>query len=158
MNRAGKVCIQLKQCEEDMEIVSFENGDPVNGRMEEHPSVEREVYRALVLGVRDYVNKNGFPGVIIGLSGGVDSALVLAIAVDALGPEKVRAVMMPSPYTSDISRIDAAEMVPDSTSAMTKFRFRTVFPRFCRRWPHSLRILPKTRRKKTFRPAYAVRF
>ena len=91
MNRAGKVCIQLKQCEEDMEIVSFENGDPVNGRMEEHPSVEREVYRALVLGVRDYVNKNGFPGVIIGLSGGVDSALVLAIAVDALGPEKVRA-------------------------------------------------------------------
>ncbi len=110
MNRDGKVCVQLKQCNEDMEIIAFENGDPVNGRMEKHPSVEEEVYRALVLGVRDYVGKNGFPGVIIGLSGGVDSALVLAVAVDALGPEKVRAVMMPSPYTSDISRIDASEM------------------------------------------------
>ena len=108
MNRDGKVCVQLKQCDEDMEIIAFENGDPVNGRMEKHPSVEEEVYRALVLGVRDYVGKNGFPGVIIGLSGGVDSALVLAVAVDALGAEKVRAVMMPSPYTSDISRIDAS--------------------------------------------------
>lgn len=110
MNRAGKVCVQMKQCEEDLEIVSFEHGDPVNGRIEASLSVENEVYRVLVSGVRDYVNKNGFPGVIIGLSGGVDSALVLAIAVDALGPEKVHAVMMPSPYTSDISRIDASEM------------------------------------------------
>lgn len=80
MNTDGKVCVQLKQCEEDLEIVSFDNKQPVNGRMEEHPTVESEVYRALVLGVRDYVTKNGFPGVIIGLSGGVDSALVLAIA------------------------------------------------------------------------------
>lgn len=110
MNADGKICVQLKQCEEDLEIVTFENKQPVKGRMEDHPSVEREVYRALVLGVRDYVCKNGFPGVIIGLSGGVDSALVLAIAVDALGPEKVRAIMMPSPYTSDISRIDASDM------------------------------------------------
>ena len=63
-----------------------------------------------MLGVRDYVGKNGFPGAILGLSGGVDSALVLAIAVDALGAEKVRAIMMPSPYTADISWIDAREM------------------------------------------------
>ncbi|MBU3737972.1 MAG: NAD+ synthase [Rhodoferax sp.] len=69
-----------------------------------------DLWDALVLGVRDYVNKNGFPGVIIGLSGGVDSALVLAVAVDALGPSRVRCVMMPSPYTADISRIDAQEM------------------------------------------------
>ena len=61
-------------------------------------------------GVRDYIGKNGFPGVILGLSGGIDSALVLAIAVDALGADKVRAVMMPSPYTADISWIDAADM------------------------------------------------
>jgi NAD+ synthase (glutamine-hydrolysing) len=74
------------------------------------PSVEAQVYQALVLGVKDYVNKNGFPGAIIGLSGGVDSALVLAIAVDALGAEKVRAVMMPSRYTADISWIDAEQM------------------------------------------------
>jgi NAD+ synthase (glutamine-hydrolysing) len=71
---------------------------------------EADLWDALVLGVRDYVGKNGFPGVLLGLSGGIDSALVLAIAVDALGPEKVRTVMMPSPYTADISWIDAREM------------------------------------------------
>ena len=71
---------------------------------------DADLWDALVLGVRDYVGKNGFPGAILGLSGGIDSALVLAIAVDALGPEKVRSVMMPSPYTADISWIDAREM------------------------------------------------
>jgi NAD+ synthase (glutamine-hydrolysing) len=64
----------------------------------------------LVVGVRDYVTKNGFPGVLLGLSGGIDSALVLAVAVDALGKDKVRAVMMPSPYTADISWLDARDM------------------------------------------------
>lgn len=73
-------------------------------------SPEADLWDALVLGVRDYVGKNGFPGVLLGLSGGIDSALVLAIAVDALGKGKVRAVMMPSPYTADISWIDARDM------------------------------------------------
>ena len=68
---------------------------------------EESVYRALVLGVRDYVEKNGFPGVVIGLSGGIDSALTLAVAVDALGAERVEAVMMPSRYTREISLEDA---------------------------------------------------
>lgn len=68
------------------------------------------LWKALVLGVRDYVTKNGFPGALLGLSGGIDSALVLAIAVDALGKDKVRTVMMPSPYTADISWKDAQEM------------------------------------------------
>lgn len=65
-------------------------------------------WEALVLGVRDYVNKNGFPSVVLGLSGGVDSALTLAVAVDALGPERVEAVMMPFRYTSSMSVADAA--------------------------------------------------
>jgi NAD+ synthase (glutamine-hydrolysing) len=73
-------------------------------------SAEADLWDALVLGVRDYVGKNGFPGVILGLSGGIDSALVLAVAVDALGKDRVRAVMMPSPYTADISWIDARDM------------------------------------------------
>ncbi|MCB2018497.1 MAG: NAD+ synthase [Hydrogenophaga sp.] len=73
-------------------------------------SPEADLWHALVLGVRDYLGKNGFPGAILGLSGGIDSALVLAIAVDALGRERVRAVMMPSPYTADISWIDARDM------------------------------------------------
>jgi len=74
------------------------------------PELEAQAWAALVTGVRDYLGKNGFPGAIIGLSGGIDSALVLAIAVDALGAERVRTVMMPSPYTADISWIDAREM------------------------------------------------
>jgi len=69
-----------------------------------------EVYRALVLGVRDYVRKNGFRQVVIGLSGGIDSALTAAVAVDALGPEHVVGVFMPSPYTSRESREDVAEL------------------------------------------------
>jgi NAD+ synthase (glutamine-hydrolysing) len=74
------------------------------------PTGLAEVWDALVLGVRDYLGKNSFPGALIGLSGGIDSALVLAIAVDALGPENVRCVMMPSPYTADISLVDARDM------------------------------------------------
>jgi len=70
---------------------------------------ESSVYRALITGTRDYVDKHGFPGVIIGLSGGIDSAAVLAVACDALGPERVRAVMMPFRYTSTISQEDARQ-------------------------------------------------
>ena len=77
------------------------------GEVHTERSLEESVYRALVCGVRDYVEKNGFNGVIIGLSGGIDSALTLAIAVDALGPERVVAVMMPSKYTTDLSRNEA---------------------------------------------------
>ena len=73
-------------------------------------SPEADLWDALVLGVRDYVGKNGFPSVLLGLSGGIDSALVLAVAVDALGKDRVRTVMMPSPYTADISWIDARDM------------------------------------------------
>ena len=71
---------------------------------------DADLWHALVLGVRDYLGKNGFPGALLGLSGGIDSALVLAIAVDAIGADKVHAVMMPSPYTANISWIDAREM------------------------------------------------
>jgi len=73
-------------------------------------TADEDLWDALVLGVRDYIGKNGFPSVLLGLSGGIDSALVLAIAVDALGKDQVRAVMMPSPYTADISWIDARDM------------------------------------------------
>jgi NAD+ synthase (glutamine-hydrolysing) len=82
---------------------------PQPGHIEPELSDEASAYRALVVGVRDYVNKHGFPGVVMGLSGGVDSALTLAIAVDALGAERVHAVMMPSRYTSSMSLDDAEE-------------------------------------------------
>ncbi|MDR3477504.1 MAG: NAD+ synthase [Gammaproteobacteria bacterium] len=75
------------------------------------PDENERIYQALVMGVRDYIQKNRFPGALIGLSGGIDSALTLAIAVDALGKDKVKAVMMPSRYTADISNEDAIAMV-----------------------------------------------
>ncbi len=81
---------------------------PERGDITPTPALEESVYGALVTGTRDYVRKNGFPGVVMGLSGGVDSALVLAIACDALGREQVRTVMMPFRYTSPMSEEDAA--------------------------------------------------
>lgn len=82
---------------------------PQAGETEPDVEPEENLYSALVTGLRDYVNKSGFEGVVLGLSGGIDSALSLAIAVDALGPQRVQAVMMPYHYTADISRQDAAE-------------------------------------------------
>jgi len=82
---------------------------PIPGECASVPAEEAAVYGALVLGVRDYVRKNGFQGAVLGLSGGIDSALTLAIAVDALGPEQVEVVLMPSRYTADMSIEDALE-------------------------------------------------
>ena len=105
----GRVAARAPMFEEALTLVEIQ-GDSVSGPIAPVPCVEAQAWAALVTGVRDYLGKNGFPGALIGLSGGVDSALVLAIAVDALGADKVRAVMMPSPYTADISWIDARDM------------------------------------------------
>jgi len=93
------------------------------------PMLEREeaVYRALVLGVRDYVRKNGFEGAVLGLSGGVDSALTLAVATDALGPGQVEVVLMPSRYTADMSVDDALEQ---ARSLGVKARIVSIEPAF----------------------------
>ena len=91
-------------------MVEFQPGEvpaPLPRQIVPHLSEEAEVYQALVLGIRDYVHKNGFNGAIVGLSGGVDSALTAVLAVDALGQDQVEVVMMPSRYTSDMSNEDA---------------------------------------------------
>ncbi|HDR9201198.1 TPA: NAD+ synthase [Burkholderia vietnamiensis] len=106
----GALVAKMPLFDEGHAIVEFDGARPLRGAIAPELPVDAQVYRALVTGVRDYIGKNGFPGVLIGLSGGVDSALVLAVACDALGPERVRAVMMPSRYTADISTTDAAEM------------------------------------------------
>ncbi|PHV32223.1 NAD+ synthase [Janthinobacterium sp. BJB312] len=111
MDAAGTICAQLRHFEEDLQLVDFDGASPVPQPLATPLTTEAQVYQALVLGVRDYIVKNGFPGVLIGMSGGVDSALTLAIAVDALGADKVRAVMMPSQFTADISWIDSRDMV-----------------------------------------------
>ena len=112
MNAQGVIAVRAPPLAEGLYCVEFErrNGAlaPLAGSVAPEWPDEQTVYRVLVLGVRDYVNKHGFNGVVIGLSGGVDSALTLAIAVDALGADRVHAVMMPSRYTSSMSREDAA--------------------------------------------------
>jgi NAD+ synthase (glutamine-hydrolysing) len=109
LDAGGEVGARAKMFEEDLALVEVTKTS-VRGAVTAIPGLEAQAWAALVMGVHDYVGKNGFPGVIIGLSGGIDSALVLAIAVDALGADRVRTVMMPSPYTADISWIDARDM------------------------------------------------
>ncbi len=110
LDAQGVLCARAAIFEPALLMVEVGEGGTVSGPIAESPSLEAQAWAALVTGVRDYLGKNGFPGALIGLSGGIDSALVLALAVDALGADKVRAVMMPSPYTADISWIDARDM------------------------------------------------
>jgi NAD+ synthase (glutamine-hydrolysing) len=106
----GRVAVRGPSFESGLVWVDIDESGHLSGQCVQTPSLEQQAWSALVIGVRDYIGKNGFPSVVIGLSGGIDSALVLAIAVDALGPQRVRAVMMPSPYTADISWLDARDM------------------------------------------------
>jgi NAD+ synthase (glutamine-hydrolysing) len=92
--------------EEDLAVVEVTRTS-VRGDIASIPSVEAQAWAALVMGVRDYVGKNGFPGVILGLSGGIDSALVACLAVDAIGAERVSVAIMPSPYSSGETQGDA---------------------------------------------------
>lgn len=110
VNRSGVVVAQAQAYQDELLIVTYDGHDIMPTHQAPLPDSMASVYQALVLGVRDYTNKNGFPGVVLGLSGGIDSALTLAIAVDALGADSVHAVMMPSPYTADISLADACDM------------------------------------------------
>lgn len=110
LNAEGELTHELPAFESALAYVELEHGKPVHGNIAKPLAVEASVYSALKLGLADYVHKNGFPGVVLGLSGGIDSALTLAIAVDALGAKNVHAVMMPSEFTADMSVNDAREM------------------------------------------------
>ncbi len=110
MNGQGELTHQLEEFTETIELIEIEHKQPVKGKLMPTQSPAASIYKALCLGVRDYVQKNAFPGVLLGLSGGVDSALALAIAVDALGADQIKTVMMPSQYTADMSLEDANEM------------------------------------------------
>jgi NAD+ synthetase len=110
LDGTGELAQQLPAWQETLAMAEFDGATPkkVRGSLDER--LEPNVYAALTMGVRDYVQKNRFPGVLLGLSGGIDSALTLAIAVDALGRDRVRAVMLPSRYNAAMSLEDAKTM------------------------------------------------
>lgn len=111
MDASGKVIHRLPMFEEALGCIEVDQDGairPGDGIHAEPLDETAAIYRALVLAIRDYAHKNGFKGALLGLSGGIDSALTLALAVDALGADQVEAVMMPSRYTADISQLDAA--------------------------------------------------
>jgi NAD+ synthase (glutamine-hydrolysing) len=110
-NNDGEVVLQAPSFQEAIYIAEYDTEQKQFKKSETTPALETfaEIYQALVMATRDYVQRSGFPGVILGLSGGIDSALTLAIAVDAIGADKVQAVMMPYTYTSQMSVEDATE-------------------------------------------------
>jgi NAD+ synthase (glutamine-hydrolysing) len=110
LNAQGKVTHQLASFVEVLDYIDIADKQPVAGSIIPALSLEAMVYNALKLGLADYVNKNGFPSVVLGLSGGIDSALTLAIAVDALGKDRVKVLLMSSQYTASISVDDAIAM------------------------------------------------
>mgnify|MGYP001298364304 FL=1 len=110
LSHEGELSVQLKDFQEEIleiDLTKLNNNWICKGKINSISSNLEALYKSLVVSVRDYVRNNGFPGVVLGMSGGIDSALVAAIATDALGPKRVRAVMMPSPYTSQESLEDA---------------------------------------------------
>ena len=142
MDGDGKLVCQMPVFEEGLGIVDLEKGRPQLGEIVPQLPVEESVYKALCLGVKDYVEKNGFPGVVLGLSGGIDSALTLAIAVDALGAEKVQAVMMPSEFTADMSLQDAQIMAGRHKVRYSELPIKLVFDSFLRTLSEEFDDLP----------------
>jgi NAD+ synthetase len=143
LNREGAVTHQLPSFEEALGLVTLTDGEPRPGEIAAPLSTEAEVYRALQLGVRDYVDKNGFPGVLLGLSGGIDSALTLAVAADALGPGRVRAVMMPSPYTAAMSLEDARTEASALKVRYTEIPIEPIFEAFLKTLSAEFKGLPE---------------
>ena len=129
LDNEGLLTYQAACFEDTVDIVTFE-GSKVTGPVAPPLTEEEVIYRALVTGTRDYVEKNGFRGAILGLSGGIDSALVLAICVDALGADNVQAVMMPSRYTAPMSIEDAREMAKAHAVEYTEIPITALFERF----------------------------
>ena len=130
MDGDGRVQFRAPKFEDSLFVSEFVIGEEVRvtpGPVAAPESLEASVYNGLVQGVRDYVNTHKFPGVVIGLSGGIDSALTLAIAVDALGAERVTTIMMPSRYTSDMSLEDAQAM---ATKLGVKYHVIPIEPMF----------------------------
>jgi NAD+ synthase (glutamine-hydrolysing) len=130
VNQKAEITHQFPAFREGLYWITLENGVPVPGDKMPEQSLEATVYQALCLGVHDYVTKNGFRGTLIGLSGGIDSALTLAIAADALGADKVRAVMMPSAYTATMSVEDSRIIARNLGVRYSEISIQPMFDQF----------------------------
>ena len=130
IDASGKVTHQLPAFEEALALVEIGDQGPLAGAIIPEPDIDESIYKALCLGVRDYLGKNGFPGALLGLSGGIDSALTLCIAADAIGADKVHAVMMPSQFTAGISVEDSREMVKRLGVRYSEIAIKPMFDTF----------------------------
>lgn len=131
MNSQGQLMHEQPMFEEHLGYLDIQDCQPQPAEITAPLATEAAVYKALLLGLQDYVNKNRFPGVVLGLSGGIDSALTLAVAVDALGKDRVKAVMMPSEFTAGISVEDAAEMARLVGVEYSVLPIKPLFEGFC---------------------------
>ncbi|MBL78990.1 MAG: NAD+ synthase [Nitrosomonadaceae bacterium] len=127
VNFKGDLIHQFDGFIETLGLIEFQGGLPMKGLVTNTDIQEENIYRALCLGVKDYINKNDFTNVILGISGGIDSALTLAIAVDALGSDRVWAVMMPSEYTASISLQDSRAISKALGVNYSEFSINTMF-------------------------------
>jgi NAD+ synthase (glutamine-hydrolysing) len=126
----GKLTHQFPAFKEGLGLIELQNGALVPGEIAAPQSLEAEIYEALCLGLKTYIAKNKLPGALLGLSGGVDSALTMAIAVDALGADKVEAIMMPSKFTADISLWDARAIAGTLNVRYSEISIEPVFTQF----------------------------
>ncbi|MBU2529497.1 MAG: NAD+ synthase, partial [Elusimicrobia bacterium] len=126
LDPGGQIIARASQFKEELLIVDFKESN----KLEKIQTTEEEIYNALLLGVKDYVSKNGFNDIVIGLSGGIDSALTLAIAVDALGADHVKTVFMPSAYTSRQSMNDARDLAKNLKVELLEIPIQPVFSAF----------------------------
>ena len=142
MDQNGKIVHQLPAFQEALGLIELQNSRPIPSQHPPLPDQIESIYAALKLGLHDFMNKNKISGGLIGLSGGVDSALVLAIAVDALGADRVHAVMMPSPYTAGISLQDAQTMADNLNVRYTEIPITGLFDQFKQVLHTELQIWP----------------
>lgn len=129
-NKKGELTNQFDEFAETLGLIEFQAGSPVKGIIPNSIAQEESIYRALCLGVKDYIDKNNFTNVLLGLSGGIDSSLTLAIAVDALGPDRVWAIMMQSEYTADISMQDSRAISETLGVRYSEFSIKPMFDQF----------------------------
>ena len=144
MDHSGQLVCQLAAFQETLGLIELHNHQLMPGQCSPLPDRIEGVYSALCLGLCDFIKKNRISGVVIGLSGGIDSALVLAIAVDALGADRVNSVMMPSPYTADISLQDAQIMAGNLNVHYTKISITGLFEQFRQTLHTELQTWPTT--------------